>query len=100
MKDHLGIICHFAHEILLYLYFYICILITDIDECAGDNNCSPNADCVNVPGAYQCQCREGYEGDGLTCIGIYRNRLCVHLLGGRHSFVSCYMYMVSHNDTG
>lgn len=47
-----------------------CIFITDIDECAGDNNCSPNADCVNIPGAYQCQCRDGYEGDGLTCIGM------------------------------
>lgn len=42
----------------------------DQDECAGeDHYCSPNADCVNTPGAYRCACKEGFVGDGFSCSG-------------------------------
>ena len=43
---------------------------TDIDECSrGTDNCDLNADCRNTQGSFQCVCREGYEGNGVTCRG-------------------------------
>ena len=29
--------------------------------------CDPNADCFDTSGSFKCKCREGFEGDGLTC---------------------------------
>ncbi|GBN12717.1 Fibrillin-2 [Araneus ventricosus] len=37
----------------------------DNDECLS-NPCHPTALCVNSPGSYYCQCREGDIGDGYT----------------------------------
>ena len=45
----------------------------DIDECAvGNGGCDHI--CVNKPGSFECQCKDGYElgSDGKTCEGIYR----------------------------
>lgn len=42
----------------------------DIDECSeGLDNCSVNAVCENVMGTFQCTCKDGYKGDGVTCSG-------------------------------
>ena len=45
---------------------------TDIDECdLGTDACLANSTCDNTPGAYQCPCNAGYEGDGMTgCTNI------------------------------
>lgn len=43
---------------------------SDIDECAGDNDCSVDAACSNTPGAYDCTCNSGYKGDGEQCKDI------------------------------
>lgn len=44
----------------------------DIDECARDSdNCDLNANCVNTQGSFECVCREGYEGNGRMCTGMY-----------------------------
>jgi len=40
---------------------------TDIDECAGKNDCAVDATCANTPGAYECTCNEGYKGTGEDC---------------------------------
>jgi len=40
------------------------------DLCARGNTCGANAECVNIPLAYQCRCKEGFEGDGATCVDI------------------------------
>eukprot|EP01134_Creolimax_fragrantissima_P004155 CFRG4155T1 len=45
----------------------------DIDECKRDSTytCSPNAKCLNTPGAYRCQCNTGFQGDGKTCQSMF-----------------------------
>ena len=40
----------------------------DVNECLRDtDNCSANAFCTNTEGSFTCTCRDGYEGDGVTC---------------------------------
>ena len=42
----------------------------DINECLTiAPNCSHNAQCVDTLGSYQCQCTNGYAGDGYDCTG-------------------------------
>jgi hypothetical protein len=44
---------------------------SDVDECNAETPvCDPNASCSNASGSYSCACREGYEGDGKTCVFI------------------------------
>ena len=38
----------------------------DIDECLR-NPCSTNGICTNNKGAYTCECKTGFSGDGVTC---------------------------------
>ncbi|XP_022667579.1 protein kinase C-binding protein NELL2-like isoform X2 [Varroa destructor] len=33
----------------------------DIDECAGSNMCGKHAICINQPGHYYCQCKDGFQ---------------------------------------
>ena len=54
--------------------FFIPSLFTDIDECknASRHNCSissPGVTCLNTPGGFQCTCKSGYFGNGVTCNG-------------------------------
>ena len=44
----------------------------DIDECTtGDNTChEKHAHCHNIIGGYQCECHDGFEGDGRSCFPI------------------------------
>lgn len=46
-------------------------LSTDVNECDDDdsNDCNSNAMCINTEGSYQCQCNDGYTGDGTQCEG-------------------------------
>ncbi|MFY0541306.1 calcium-binding EGF-like domain-containing protein [Nannocystis pusilla] len=43
---------------------------TDLDECAGKNDCAVDATCSNTPGGYDCACNEGYKGNGFTCSDV------------------------------
>jgi hypothetical protein len=39
-----------------------------VDECAtGNGGCDDNATCTNTDGGRDCDCNEGFEGDGLAC---------------------------------
>jgi len=39
-----------------------------VDEClANIDNCDVNANCINVPGSFDCVCNSGYTGDGVAC---------------------------------
>ena len=51
---------------IVNVFFY-----TDVDECVDDmeNNCHPNATCMNLIGSFQCNCSEGFTGDGVNCTG-------------------------------
>ncbi|CAM9839205.1 unnamed protein product, partial [Ectocarpus sp. 4 AP-2014] len=47
--------------------------VLDVDECTYTGRhaefrhaCSPEAECHNTDGGYECLCAEGYAGDGLT----------------------------------
>jgi len=42
-----------------------CLL--DKDECLlGEDNCHANAVCNDTIGSFNCTCKEGYSGDGVT----------------------------------
>ena len=45
----------------------------DVDECHDEvggsgNNCHQNANCINNDGSYRCACKNGFAGDGQTCV--------------------------------
>ena len=43
---------------------------SDIDECAtGTHSCSFDAECHNIKGLHNCQCKSGYSGNGHTFTG-------------------------------
>lgn len=38
----------------------------DIDECSdGFVQCDSRANCINLPGWYHCECRDGYHDNGM-----------------------------------
>uniref|UniRef100_A0A4W3HSE0 Fibrillin-2 n=1 Tax=Callorhinchus milii TaxID=7868 RepID=A0A4W3HSE0_CALMI len=44
---------------------------TDVDECEIEaHNCDMHASCVNIPGGFQCNCRDGWIGDGTSCVDL------------------------------
>lgn len=46
----------------------------DINECKLNStisNCDENADCINTMGSYECQCKSGFQGNGIICKGIF-----------------------------
>ena len=45
---------------------------TDVNECeTGEALCDPNADCTDILTSYSCQCRQGFEGSGFNCTGMF-----------------------------
>lgn len=60
------------HLDLLAYYFFNCkILCLDIDECSIMHGVCGDGDCQNIPGSFQCKCKEGYETSQLlqVCTG-------------------------------
>ncbi|XP_033125206.1 uncharacterized protein LOC117123409 [Anneissia japonica] len=64
----------------------------DVNECEVTNYCDSNAICHNEPGDYRCDCKRGYEGDGMRCIDInecaqpespcHEHAVCINRDGG------------------
>nr|XP_039251530.1 serine-rich adhesin for platelets-like [Styela clava] len=44
--------------------------ITDVDECAGANDCPAESQCQNTIGSYACVCKPGFTGNGTVCTNI------------------------------
>ena len=56
---------------LLLLVLLVSLVPTDENECeTGGHNCNFNAECINLPGSFDCNCTTGYSGDGVICDGI------------------------------
>ena len=65
---------YFTHALFNKLTLILVLsLPSDRDECSEPfgNLCDINADCFNLEGAYLCQCKSGYAGDGTYCRGQY-----------------------------
>lgn len=64
-----GLVCDKTMNLIGCMNYEVAYLCpADIDECAAKlHNCDPNAQCINTPGSYSCQCKSGYSGDGFTC---------------------------------
>ena len=47
-------------------------MVSDVDECDNNlHNCHVNADCINTIGSFYCDCRNGFNGNGTYCYGMY-----------------------------
>ena len=44
--------------------------VLDIVYCDGDPPCHVNATCNDIPGSYECNCFDGFTGNGTRCDGI------------------------------
>jgi len=62
----------------------------DTDEC---DSIPCHQICRNTPGSYQCRCYDGYEMDGIACIGKYAFMFCIHIitspLSGKQFVANC-----------
>jgi hypothetical protein len=59
----------------------------DINECTtGTDNCNDNAECSNTIGSFECECNNGYEGDGVNCVDIDE---CTDGLDNCHTEATC-----------
>ena len=53
---------------LKYSIFYM----IDINECVeGSDSCHSDANCTNTKGSYNCECKNGFNGNGYNCTGSY-----------------------------
>lgn len=50
--------------------FFFFLLFLDVDECVNPGVCPQHSDCVNVRSSYRCECHDGYERDGVHCLGL------------------------------
>ena len=63
---------HLIYTMYMYAYLLACMCSTDINECELDTYpCNPYANCTDTDGSFNCTCREGFEGDGFNCTGMY-----------------------------
>lgn len=67
---------HFEGNTIVNLPDVLFLLSLDIDECAdGFVECDSKSTCVNLPGWYHCECRDGYHDNGFfstngeSCVG-------------------------------
>ena len=57
-------------EVFTSTYTSIALYLSpiDIDECSmGNNSCHVNSTCFNTDGSYECECLDGFMGNGFNC---------------------------------
>ena len=43
-----------------------------MNECDdGTDDCHVNGNCLNNPGSFSCECKDGYSGSGRDCSSLY-----------------------------
>ena len=70
MVSQIAQVCEYIQFYHYYFRYVYIFLLTDIDECATDqNNCTHN--CSDTIGSYICSCTQGYAlaADGFHCDG-------------------------------
>lgn len=48
----------------------------DVDECSIPRLCDFHATCKNTNGSYECQCKEGFIGNGFKCVPANQSQNC------------------------
>ena len=46
-----------------------CVDIDECDENKPTHNCAMAATCIDTDGSFDCQCKPGFSGNGVTCDG-------------------------------
>ena len=71
-----------------FLFFSLCHISVDIDECQVSNLCLDGSTCQNSDGGFECLCASGYRYDSTTgtCTGenyavthIYSNKVSIFI---------------------
>ena len=55
------------HRYYDVLFYDSTVVGIDVDECETGHSCHQNADCINNPGSFSCQCHNMFQGDGFNC---------------------------------
>lgn len=64
-----------AHGVRVYcgsqcVYKHAFWFLTDFDECDLElDNCHEDALCINTRTHFECDCKDGFLGDGINCTG-------------------------------
>ncbi len=65
-----------SHFFTIYDSAFSHLFSPDIDECKlNKDNCDKNANCINTPGGFKCECKPGYSGNGVKCEGVHFSEL-------------------------
>ena len=58
-------------ESIVFSEHCVIFLFIDINECAvNTDNCHVNATCTDTAGSFTCQCKTGFTGNGVSCVGM------------------------------
>ena len=44
----------------------------EYNECIKDHNCHKDAECINTREEFYCKCKQGFQGSGTYCRGVYQ----------------------------
>ena len=73
---------------MIYVIFYLGDFVQLVLESAISlNDCDPDALCTNLIGSYDCECKEGFNGNGFNCTDIDE---CAQNIHNCHENATCH----------